>query len=361
MIGLLVLTVCLLLLLSGLTSMTEAALFSVPLSRIHVALGARRRGARRLARIKEDMQRPVAALVILNNCVNIGGSIFVGFLAESVFGSARIAVFSALLTFLVIVFAEIIPKLLGERFSQGVALAAAPSLLLISRLLLPVIWLIEKITTPFAAKEQRSVASEEEIRVLAHLGNQAGQISGHERELILRAFRLNDVTARDIMTHRLKLSTLPADRRIADLRPEDIDLSHSRLLVTDGEDLDKVSGVAYQRDLLLALARGPGDQTVDDIKKPATFVYESSPAHRLLREFQRTRQHLFVVVDEYGGTSGVVCLEDVLEELVGEIHDETDPVAESSLPSSVPRLPPASYRAEGHLGAAPAPTARPEP
>ncbi|MBN1444415.1 MAG: HlyC/CorC family transporter [Planctomycetes bacterium] len=333
MFNLLLLCVVLLLLASGLASMTEAALFSVPLSRVHVALDRKRTGSRRLARIKENMQRPIAALVILNNCVNIGGSIFVGFLAKRQFEDAMVAVFTGILTFLVIVFAEIIPKTIGERFSERIALAAAPPLVVLTKMLLPLIWIIERLTRPFAGDPERPVASEEEIRVLARLGNQKGNISVHESELIRRAFRLNDVTARDVMTHRLKLSSLPAELSLADLKPEDIDPSHSRILVTEGGDLDKINGLVYARDILLSLAQGRTDLTIGDIKKPATFVYESSPAHRLLRQFQRTRQHLFVVVDEYGGTCGVVSLENVLEELVGEIHDETDPVEPPAAPA----------------------------
>jgi len=333
-------SVCLLLLLSGLTSMVEAAIFSVPLTRVHLAHDQKRRGSNRLRRIKTDIQRPVAALVILNNCINIGGSIFVGFLASEEFGK-NIAVFSAALTFLVIIFAEIIPKTIGERFCDGIALAAAPPLLVVTALLSPLIWIIEKITRPFARKGQQVFTSEEEIRTLAHIGNEAGEISGHESELIHRAFLLNDATARDIMTHRLKLSTLPADKHLSELKPDKLDFSHSRLLVTDGGDIDRIQGVVFLRDLLLALAQGKLDLTVGDLEHPVQNVYESTPAHKLLIEFQRTRQHLFVVIDEYGGTNGVVSLEDVLEELVGEIHDETDPISETQTGAteSPPRSP----------------------
>jgi CBS domain containing-hemolysin-like protein len=328
MISLIILVVGLLILGSGLASMVEAALFSVPLSRVHLAVDRKRHGSKRLLKIKTNLQRPVASLVILNNCINIIGSICVGQLTERAFGSVWLAVMSAVLTFLIIVFAEIIPKTIGERFCDSVALATAPLLTWITRFLVPFIWLIEKITRPLAGKGMRSIAGEDEIRILATLGNQAGHISGQENELIRRVFHLNDVTAREIMTHRLKLSTLPAERPLAELTPEQVYRLPSRILVVQEGDLDKINGVVYQRDLLRALAEGKTQLTVDDLKHPVPFVYEASPAHQLLRQFQRHRQHLFVVVDEYGGTSGVVTLEDVLEELVGEIHDETDPVVE---------------------------------
>src|SRR5262249_10781443 len=154
--------------------------------------------------------------------------------------------------------------------------------------------------------EEAHVTKEEEIRVLASLSNTRGAISRHESEIIRSAFRLNDVTARDIMTHRLTLSYLPSEKRLVELKPEDILQSHRRILVAAEGDLDKINGVVYQRDILLAMAQGRTGGTVGDLKHPVHFVYEASPAHQLLREFQRTHQHLFVVIDEYGGTSGVV-------------------------------------------------------
>jgi CBS domain containing-hemolysin-like protein len=310
--------------LSGLVTMVEAALFSVPLGRVHMAKQRRRRGAQRLLRIKENMQRPIGTLVVLNNITNISGSVYIGRQAESAFGDEWMGLFTGLFTFVMIVLAEIIPKTIGERFALPVALWAAPMLTFLTRLLTPFIWLIERLTSHLAPAEGAHVISEEEIRVLTSLSTSAGAISSHESELIGNVFQLNDVTAREIMTHRLVLSYLPADTPLAELKVEEIDKLHSRILVAEEGDLDKVNGVVYQRDLLRFIALGQTQKTIGDVKHPVHFVFEGTPAHRLLREFQRTHQHLFVVVDEYGGTSGVVTLEDVLEELVGEIEDEID-------------------------------------
>lgn len=347
-----------LLLLSGIVSMTEAAIFSVPRSEVQLAVDRKVRGARRLAAVKANIARPVAAIVIVNNAVNIGGSILLGQVAAEVFGSAWIGAFTAIFTFLVIVFGEIVPKTIGERFAGPIALRAAPLVTLLTNLLRPVILVIEAFVRPLGRIRRPRMTAEDEIRTLARLGRDSGAIDRHESELIRRAFLLNDVTAKDIMTHRLKVSSLPAELRLADLRPEEIESLHSRILVTEGGDLDKTSGVVHQRELLLALARGQTDLTVGDFKSPIPVVYEATPAHRLLRKFQQTRQHLFLVVDEYGGTSGVVSLEDVLEELVGEIEDEWD-AREAEAPggaaatapkvSGAPEIPP---HPTGSLGSA---------
>ncbi len=320
----LILLVLALVLASGLTSMSEAALFSVPISKVYLARDENRSGGRRLAKIKENMQRPISALVILNNLINILGSVMVGYKAAEVLGDELKGAFAGALTFLIIVFSEIIPKTIGERYSLGISLIASIPLSLVAWLLLPAIWVIEQIARPFSGKANKEVTSEEEIRIMADMGNKAGLISGEESQLINRAFRLNDVTAQEIMTHRLELASLENNTPLAEINPSDLDMTHSRIVVTHEGDLDNIAGIIYLRDLLLALAEDKIELKVGDLKKPAHMVHESTPAHQLLEQFKLKRQHLFVVLDEYGGTSGVVSLEDVLEELVGEIIDETD-------------------------------------
>jgi len=328
----LILLVLALVLASGLTSMSEAALFSVPISKVYLARDENRAGGSRLVAIKESMQRPISALVILNNLINILGSVMVGYFAAKpeVLGDPYKGTFAGVLTFLIIVFSEIIPKTVGERYNLGISLAASIPLALMTVLLLPAILVIELIARPFSGKDNKEVTSEEEIRMMADMGKKAGLISGDENRLISKAFRLNDVTAREIMTHRLDLASLENDTPLAAINPSDLDMTHSRIVVTRGGDLDDITGIIYLRDLLLALAEDRTDLKVEDLMKPAHIVHDSTPAHQLLHQFQLKRQHLFVVLDEYGGTSGVVSLEDVLEELVGEIIDETDPEDEES-------------------------------
>lgn len=310
-------------LVSGVITMIEASLFTVTLSRAHLAAERKHKGARRLIAIKQNLQRPIGALVIANNAVNTSGALYVGAASAELLGDTWQGAFAVLYTFGFIIGAEVIPKILGERFAEPIALATAPGLTLLTQVLLPFIWLIERLTAPFTRGEPHLV-SEDEIRTLANLGKTAGAISRHESELIGKVFRLNDVTARDIMTHRLKVSHLAADQGLGEIKLAEVEKLHSRILVAVEDDLDKINGVVYQRDILLALAQGRTNQTIGDLKHPVQFVHEATPGHRLLREFQRTHQHLFVVVDEYGGTSGIVSLEDVLEELVGEIEDEMD-------------------------------------
>jgi CBS domain containing-hemolysin-like protein len=141
--------------------------------------------------------------------------------------------------------------------------------------------------------------------------------------MIQRVFRLNDVTAADIMTPRVALTHLPGQQTLSTVQTEIIQSQHSRILVS-GSDIDHIEGVVLKTDLLSALVNGCGQQPVVDFARPVRFIPLNERADRLLKTFQTAREHLGVVVDEYGGISGVITLEDVLEVLIGEIVDETD-------------------------------------
>lgn len=325
-------SVLILLISSALASGTEVALFSVPYGQVLHAVSEKQRGATALKQIKDNMARPIMAIVIINNISNIVGSIVVGALAARYFAKISdttseidimVAVFSAALTFMVIVFAEIIPKTIGERFSQPIAMRTAVPVLYITRAFFPLIWSIELLTRPFASKEGGQVTSEEEIRALTRLGQQTGAIEADESELIQRVFHLNDVTAWDIMTPLSKVDSLDGRLTLGETRHQLMTLTHTRLPVHSGS-LNKVTGVVHLRDMLQALSNDQDGLLVQDLAKPPSFIPETAAGDDLLRHFQRKKQHLAIVVDAFGTVLGILTLEDVLEELVGDIVDETD-------------------------------------
>ena len=317
------LAIVLLLSASAIASGTEVALFSVPYGQVLSAASQKRRGAAALLSIKDNMDRPIMTIVIINNISNIVGSIVVGALASGVFGSQWIGVFSATLTFLVIVFAEIIPKTVGDRYCFPIALSMAVPVQVITRLLAPLIWFIQLITRPFSDHGSGVATSEEEITALTRLGQKSGVIEDDESEMIQRVFRLNDINAGHIMTPVARVDALHAERTLGEVREQLMTVTHTRLPVHEGS-LNKVVGVGHLRDMLRALADGQDQLTVRALANEASFIPESAAGDDLIRHFQRTQQHLAVVVDSYGTVLGVLSLEDVLEELVGEIVDETD-------------------------------------
>ncbi len=306
---------------SALFSCVEAALFSVSLGRARVLAEQKKRGSANLIKVKENIRRPITVIVILNNIFNIAGSIMVGAMAGQVLGNAWVGVISAVLTFLIIILGEIIPKTLGENYAEPISLFAAGPLLASTKLFSPFIWFIEKLTSPFSQKNK--TVSEEEIRILSHLGHLEGSIEKDEKEMIQKVFRLNDLTAENIMTPRTVVEALEYDKTLDESEDEIYDLNHSRLPVFK-EDLDDIVGIVHQRNLLIAIGRDQGKKKISDFEEPPIYVSEKMKADELLPFFQKRRCHLAIVRDEFGGTSGVVTLEDVLEQLVGEIVDETD-------------------------------------
>jgi CBS domain containing-hemolysin-like protein len=321
------LTVFGVLLLSGTCSATEAAFFSVPLVRARQLAENHGGRGRAVLRIREAMGRPIATLVILNNIANIVGSILVGHVATRQLGDQWLGVFSGVMTFLVIIFGEILPKTLGERRSDGVALFTARPLLGAAVLLAPLTYLIDFVTRPFTRGKRSTTTNEAEIQFLASIGQAEGSIEADESEMIQRVFSLNDQTAAQIMTPRVTVSALWADTTLGEAREFVLQSPHSRLVVY-GQTVDEVMGVVMKHDLLAALVGELHESPVSRFVRPVHRVPETIRADVLLEIFRKSRQHLAVVVNEYGGFSGVVTLEDVLEVITGEIVDETDRVVD---------------------------------
>lgn len=311
--------------ISAICSGTEAALFSVPIMKVRQMVDEGGiRGTRSLLKIREKMNRPIAMIVILNNIANIVGSIFVGVIATKELGSEWLGVVSGVLTFLVIIFAEIIPKTVGERHNVKISLFMAKPVLFVTKLVTPVIWLVECLTNSFVDRSTSLVSTDErEIRYMAQLGEEEGVIEADELEMIHGVFQLNDRSARDLMTPRIALTVISGDVSIESVKDEIIDSQHSRIVVI-GEDRDEVHGVVLKSSLLIALVKGQGEELVRDHGYQPIEVNHDAKADDILPIFQKTRQHLAIVKDEFGGVYGVVTLEDIIEELTGEIVDETD-------------------------------------
>lgn len=325
--GGLLLAVGLVLLVSAVCSGTEAALFSVPLLKVRKMAQSQRPSARALLTIREHMHRPIMAIVIVNNMANIGGSILVGGIATSVVGNRWFGLFSGVFTFLVIIFSEIIPKTVGEGHAERIARHVARPILGLTRLLTPVVWCLEKMTAPFATTGHRLTTNEAELKLLASIGQQEGVIEEDESEMIQRIFELNDLTAADLMTPRVTMTYVKGHESLASYKDMLMQSQHSRIVVIQ-ETPDDVRGMVFKAELLAALVEGQADQPVSAFLHAVQFVTDTTRADKLLAVFQKSRQHLAVVADEYGGVAGVVSLEDVLEVLTGEIVDETDTIVD---------------------------------
>lgn len=320
------LIVMFMLLLDAVVSASEAAIFTVPVNRARL-LAEKHSLGKSLLKLKESMEQPITTLIALSNLITIGGSVFVGTVANDVFGSKGLGAFAAILTFVVMVFGEIVPKRIGERYAEVIALAVAPFMRVLSVWFRPLIWLIDAITRPLTLPK-RAFTSEEEISFLARVGGKEGAIEPDEAELIGRVFKLNDITAGDMMTPLPLVLLIDGEKKIGEVAQFIQTASHTRLPVYSGNK-NNIIGVAHQRDLLKALANGETERFVKEFSREALVVPDSRLGDDLLRDFQRSGSHLAIVTSDYGHSVGVIGLEDVVEELVGEIVEEKDVAPET--------------------------------
>ncbi len=321
---LLLLVILVLIVISGsaLCSGVEAALLTVNPLRVH-ELAARPKpvpGSRRLARLRQKLGRTLTVLVIANNGFNIFGSLMLGGYAAFVFEQRNIKgialpFFSVGLTLLVILLGEILPKSLGSRLAIQISLASAPILHLLGVLMKPLLLLIEKLIPVITAESELST-DEDEIRQLARLGSQKGQIEADEAAMISKVFQLNDLTARDLMTPRVAAPTLDGQTPLLELR-QTLLTNHSQWWVVLGKEVDKVLGVANRERLLTALLQEQGQLTPTQLSEKVEFVPEMIRADRLLTGFSENKSGVRVVVDEFGGFVGLIKAEAVLAVLAG--------------------------------------------
>ena len=319
---LLVLAVAVMLAGSFLCSGVEAALLTVSPVKVHELAQRERpvKGARRLELLRQRLGRTLAVLVIANNIFNIFGSLMVGGYAAAVFAAHGLSgpalpLFSVGLTLLVILLGEILPKAIGSRLALPVALASAPALGVFQRLMLPVVLLLEQILPAITAENEIST-DENEIRQLARLGSQKGQIEADEAAMIAKVFQLNDLTARDLMVPRVAAPTLAGHAPLEGQRSTLVHQNEPWWVVL-GEEVDEVLGVASRESLLTALLQGEGASDVAALAMPVECVPEMIRADRLLTSFRRNGAGVRVVVDEFGGFVGVVGPEAVLAVLAG--------------------------------------------
>lgn len=318
----LILLIILIIVLDGFISAAEAAILSVPINRAKM-LAQKSENGRKVLILKESMERPITTLVSLSNLIVIVGSMLVGIQAAKIFGENLVGIFAAFLTFLIIIFAEIVPKRLGERYNEFIALRLAPFIQWIGKVFSPAMLIIERIVSLFPIKKKGPSVSEEEIKFLVELGKKEGAIEEHESRFIRGVFKLNDVTASDMMTPRPFIFALDGSRTLGEAREDIKGARHSRIPVFD-RVLDNIIGVVHQRDLLRALVNERQGVLIKDYAQKPLIIPESRLGDDLLRDFISSRSQLAIVVNEHGSVAGVVAFEDIIEELIGEVISERD-------------------------------------
>lgn len=324
-----IVSVATVLLVSAACSLTEAALYSVRLPYIRRLVEAGSPAGTVLKKFKENMERPIAAILILNTAANTAGAAVAGAQANALFGERVLVAFSASFTLAVLFFSEIVPKMMGVVYSRPVAHYLAIPLNALATLLHPVISVVEQVSKVLKPKGPIFAAPEDEVRQLAMLSAEEGSILQLEADLVKNVLALDKITAREIMTPRPVVEKLPDDTTAGQAAKDVEEWIFSRIPIYSATDPEKWVGVVLSRDILSAVAKGDLDANLGSLARPLEFVSEQTPGHVLLKKFLKSRRHLFAVADEYGGVVGIVSLEDILESVIGqEIMDEVDVTAD---------------------------------
>ena len=315
-----------LLIFSGLFSGSETALIALSMARVEALVKEGRAGARALYQLKKDPSRMLTTILIGNNLVNIGASALATVMATREFGSAGPGIAVGVLTLFILVFGEITPKSLATRFSERISLFVAFPLLLFMRLIYPLVWFFGNFTTWVyhltGGKSDPTITESELIGMLGY-GVEEGAIEHNERKIIERVFAFNDLKVRDVMTPKGQIYSLDEELTVAEALTMVTQERYSRVPLFEGQN-GNLTKVLYMRDLLRASANGQMEERIGNIAHTPLFVSQYQPIDDLFATFRRRNRIFSIVVDEYGEVRGIVTMEDLLEELVGEIYDESD-------------------------------------
>ncbi len=319
-----------LIVVSGFFSASEIALVSLSKARVNAVLDMEKsRAAEKLKFLKDHQDSTIIAILIGNNLANVAASAFATSAALHAFGDAGIAVATGVMTFALLTFGEITPKVMAVSNAESFSLFAAGPLYYIRKILYPFVWVFTKMSvfvrSRFAVAQKYPKITEEELVALVELGAKEGEMTKVEKEVAVNVLHFADKRAKNVMVPRERIFAMDEETTIKEL----IDTmgkerkTHTRIPVYSG-NLDNITGKIYVKDLLDYVLRGDSGRRLKKLKRSIRFVGENKRIDELFRELQQKRQHIAVVRDGKGKTLGVVTTEDIIEELVGEIYDELE-------------------------------------
>ena len=324
---LLMIYILLALVFSFLCSIAESVLLSITPSYIEGQKERRPGHAALLKKLRQDnVDQSLAAILTLNTIAHTVGAIGAGAKATIVFGSAWFGLFSAVMTLLILFLSEIVPKTLGAVYWSKLVSPVSYFVNMLIVSLFPIVWVSEKLTKLISRGKDIHIFSRDEFIAMAQVGAETGHLRDKESKIIRNIFRFDSLKVDDIMTPRAVISALPEEMKIIDSVNKVTQLPFSRLPVYAGQ-MDDITGFVLKEDVLINANRKGRDETLNALKREILAVPESVSLIIMLERFLKDRQHIAIVVNEHGGTGGLVTLEDIIETLMGmEIVDEKDNV-----------------------------------
>ncbi len=322
----LILVIILTLDLSFLCSLAEALILSTTIAEIEALKQRRPRHGQLLEMLRLGLDDTMSAILTLNTITTTLGSVTIGGLVTQLFGHVWLGAASAIMTFALLVFSEVLPKNIGVAYRVALQPRVVYPLWWVRRALTPVLYICSSVVRLFIRTRPPARTSDKEIILLAERGAKEGTLSKSESNIIANALSLDDVRVSEIMTPRTVVTTLRRNATVGDVFREFPNIPFARIPVCQ-KNLDDIVGLARRRDLLKAKANDQDSETVGNLMQEISFIPETATVGNALQVFLKTHQHLLVAVDEFGSTAGVVTMEDVMEHILGREIFEKDDVA----------------------------------
>ncbi|MBC8589841.1 HlyC/CorC family transporter [Lachnospiraceae bacterium NSJ-29] len=313
---------------SGIFSASETALMSLSKIRVKQMVENKEKGADRINKLLSDPSKLLSAILIGNNIVNIGASSLLTSLAIDYYGSTGVGIATGVMTLLILIFGEITPKSLAAQNSEKVSLRLSGLIRIVTIIFSPAIFVLTRITNMIIkimggdVNKHQPFITQEELKTIVNVSHKEGVLEGEEKEMIYNVFDFSDSQARDVMTPRTDMVAIDINLPYEDMINIFKQEQYSRIPVYE-DTIDNIIGILYVKDLLFL----QDNKTKFDLKgylREPYFTYEFKSTKQLFEEMRTDRIHMAIVLDEYGGTEGLVTIEDLIEEIVGEIEDEYD-------------------------------------
>lgn len=314
--------------ISFLCSIWEAAMLSTPVSHIELLVQQGNQAGSIMQGLRQNVEHPISAILTLNTIAHTVGAAGAGAEATAIFGSEFFGIISAVLTLLILVFSEIIPKTLGAVYAKPLTPFTAYSLRALLWLLKPAVFAFEFVTRSMRPSEESPTVTRSELQVMARISAEEGGIHERENRIVANLLQLADVQVETIMTPRTVMVIFQESQTIAAIIRRHSVLPFSRIPVY-GESADDIKGYVLRHDIYKRATADDREVRLRDIARPLDVVPETNSVAQVLDDFIAKQEHIFLVIDEYGGTAGLITMEDAVETLLGiEILDESDPVAD---------------------------------
>lgn len=313
--------------LSAFFSSAESALLSANKVRLMNMQDEGNKRAGRVLALLEQQSKVISTILVGNNVVNIGASSLATKVALDIWGDVGLGLATGIMTLVILVFGEVVPKNIGSSKANTWAMTVSGPLSILMLLLTPVVWILSEISRLVGklakTDEDDPFITEDELKILVNAGQEEGILDENETEMINSIFEFDETTVKEIMVPRIDMLAIDGEDTIKEVLADIIAAGHSRIPVYE-ESIDNIVGILYVKDLLKNLDRDFSVCKVKELLRQVYFIPENKNVSDLLAEMRQKRVHMAVILDEYGGTAGLITIEDLIEEIVGDIQDEYD-------------------------------------